>query len=81
MVAPEDTLVDEIVLVHGKQQMVFRNLIFDTEVVEQRLRAGMASHHEQQASELGDEQQHHELWPAYNLLVTISKRALEVAEM
>jgi hypothetical protein len=39
-------------------------LILQSEVVEQRLRAGVVSHHEQQASEDDDEQQH--LWPAYN---------------
>src|SRR5215469_12324875 len=27
----------------------------------------MVSHHEQQASEHGDEQQHRELWPAYSV--------------
>ena len=48
--------------------MVFRNLIFDPEVVEQRLRAGMRSHHEQQASERSHEQQHHVLWLAYKMI-------------
>src|SRR5215470_5749917 len=49
------------------QQMIFRNLILKAEVVKQRLRAGVMSHHEQQASERGDEQQHRELLPAYNV--------------
>src|SRR6266481_5308760 len=47
--------------------MIFRNLIFEPEVVKQRLRAGMVSHHEQQASKCNGEQQHRVLWPAYNL--------------
>ena len=46
--------------------MIFRNLIFESEVVKQLLRAGMVSHHEQQASKWNDEQQHRGLWPAYN---------------
>src|SRR5437660_9900709 len=47
--------------------MIFRNLIFEPEVVKQRLRAGMVSHHKQQASKCNGEQQHRVLWPAYNL--------------
>src|SRR6266851_3317957 len=47
--------------------MIFRNLIFEPEIVKQRLRAGMVSHHEQQASKWNGEQQHRALWPAYNL--------------
>jgi hypothetical protein len=39
--------------------MILRNLIFDPEIVEERLRAGVMSHHEQQASEGGNEQQPH----------------------
>src|SRR5437899_10909074 len=46
--------------------MMFRNLIFQPEVVKQRLPAGMVSHHEQQASKWNGEQQHRVLWPAYN---------------
>jgi hypothetical protein len=38
--------------------VVFGNLIFQTEVLEQRLRAVMASHHEQQASENGNPAKH-----------------------
>src|SRR5262249_46202720 len=47
--------------------MIFRNLIFEAEIVEQRLRAGMVSHHERQASKRCSEQQHR--WPAYNVNV------------
>ena len=39
------------VLVYQPQQMVFGNLIFQTEVVEQGFRAGVLPHHDQQASE------------------------------
>jgi hypothetical protein len=39
------------VLIDQAQQMIFRNLIFKTEVIEQRLRAGVVLHHDQQASE------------------------------
>jgi cell division septation protein DedD len=46
--------------------MIFRNLIFEPKVIKQRLRAGMVPHHKQQASECDGEQQHRELWPAYN---------------
>src|SRR5215469_18926586 len=45
--------------------MIFRNLIFQLEVIKQRLLAGFASHHEQ-ASKANREQQHRVLWPAYN---------------
>src|SRR5258705_12331485 len=55
------------VTIDQAQQMILRNLIFEAEVVKQRLRAEMVSHHEQQASERGDEQQHPELWPAYSV--------------
>src|SRR5215472_7632975 len=44
--------------------MIFRYLIFEAEVIKQQLRAGVVSHHEQQASEHCTEQQHR--WPAYN---------------
>jgi hypothetical protein len=40
------------------QQMVLRNLIFQTEVVEQRFRTRVLSHHDQQASENGDPAKH-----------------------
>src|SRR6476660_3177006 len=57
--------------------MILRNLIFETEVVKQRLRAGMVSHHEQQASKCHGEQQHRELWPAYNANVAPSQASTE----
>src|SRR6476620_3203979 len=57
--------------------MILRNLIFKTEVVKQRLRAGMVSHHEQQASKCHAEQQHRELWPAYNANVAPSQASTE----
>src|SRR5215831_6322743 len=47
--------------------MIFRDLIFQTKVVEQRLRARVISHHDQQPSEDCREHRHRELWPAYNL--------------
>ena len=58
--------------------MILRNLIFDPEIVEQRLRARVMSHHEQQASERGNEQQHHELWPAYNLTLVWEQASSQV---
>src|SRR5215469_3386909 len=45
--------------------MILGNLIFQLEVIKQRLLAGFASHHEQ-ASKRNREQQHRVLWPAYN---------------
>src|SRR5580704_10110203 len=38
--------------------MVFRNLIFNAKVVEQRLRTSMLSHHNPQASVNGDQEEH-----------------------
>jgi hypothetical protein len=48
-------------------QMVFGDLIFSAEVVNQRLRAGVLSHRAAQASENGDAAQPQELSSAYNL--------------
>src|SRR5215468_5087910 len=45
--------------------MIFRNVIFQLEVIKQRLSAGLVSHHGQ-ASKANREQQHRVLWPAYN---------------
>src|SRR5215469_10241952 len=45
--------------------MILRNLIFQLEVIKQRLPAGLVSHHKQQASQCNAEQQHR--WAAYNL--------------
>src|SRR5579864_1814291 len=42
--------IETNVLVDEPQQMIFRNVIFQTEVVEQRLTTGLVSHHDQQAS-------------------------------
>ena len=50
--------IEADVTVNETEQMVFRNLIFDAEVVKQRLRAGVVSHHKQQASKCNGEQQH-----------------------
>src|SRR5439155_20176776 len=57
--------------------MIFRNLIFEPEVVKQRLRAGMVSHHKQQASKCNGEQQHRVLWPAYNLNIAPPQASTE----
>src|SRR6266404_7642059 len=57
--------------------MIFRNLIFEPEVVKQRLRAGMVSHHEQQASKWNGEQQHRVLWLAYNLNIAPPQASTE----
>jgi len=62
--------IESDVTVDRSQQMVFGNLVFDLEVIEQLLRAGVVRRHEQQASEQCD-QQHRELRPAYNLIVTL----------
>src|SRR5215831_18328191 len=57
--------------------MIFRNLIFEAEVVKQRLRAGLVPHHEQQTSECSGEQQHRELWPAYNPNLALPQASTE----
>jgi hypothetical protein len=51
---------------YESQLVAFWNLIFQPKAINQRLPAGMPSHHEQQASKCNGEQQHWELWPAYN---------------
>src|SRR6266496_4659738 len=61
--------IETDVAVDQAQQVVFRNLIFDAEVVEQRLRTLVLPHHEQPASEDGNCLQHHELSSAYNVVV------------
>jgi hypothetical protein len=43
----------------------------------QRLRAGMVPHHKQQASECDGEQQHRELWPAYNPNIALPQAPTE----
>ena len=69
--------VEADVAIDQAEQMIFRNLIFQAEVIEQRLRAGLVSHHEQQASECSGEQQHRELWPAYNLNIAPPQASTE----
>jgi hypothetical protein len=46
--------VETDVTIDEAQQMVFGDLIFNAEVVKQRLRAGVLSHHAAEASENGD---------------------------
>ena len=65
------------VAIDQAQQVIFRNLIFQPEVVEQRLGTGVLSHHEQQASEHGDEPQHHELCCAYNVTAAQSQASTQ----
>src|SRR5215467_9735343 len=55
------------VLIDQPKQMVLGNLILQAEVIEQCLRAVVLPHHNQQASEHGNQQQHRELWPAYSV--------------
>jgi hypothetical protein len=59
--------IETDVAVDEAQQMVLRNLIFDAEVVEQRLRAGVLTHHGPRAAENGDPAQHQQLSSAYNV--------------
>ena len=49
------------VLVDQPQQMSFRDLVFQTEVIEQSFRAVVLPHHDQQASENGNPAQHVEV--------------------
>src|SRR3954465_8650657 len=46
------------VAIDEAQQVIFGNVVFKAEVVEQRLGTGVLSHHEQQASDDGDQAQH-----------------------
>src|SRR6201987_3466873 len=50
--------IEADVPVKETEQVVFRNLIFDAKVVEQRLGTGVLSHHNPQASVNGDEEKH-----------------------
>src|SRR5438132_3262740 len=61
--------IETDVAIDQAQQVVFRNLIFDAEVVEQRLRTVVLPQHKQPTSENGDCLQHHYLSSAYNLAV------------
>src|SRR5215469_1725376 len=56
--------------------MILRNLIFQLEVINQRLPAGWVSHHEQ-ASKRNRELQHRVLWPAYNLNLATRQASTE----
>jgi hypothetical protein len=54
-------LPDELeadVLVDQPQQVAFRNLIFQAEVIKQRFRPVVLPHHDQQPSENGDQEKH-----------------------
>ena len=53
---PHKTEAD--VLVDEPQQVVFGNLIFQTEVVEQGFRTRVLPHHDEQASENGNARKH-----------------------
>src|SRR5260370_13654132 len=68
-VGVEQLFLDKVetdVTIDEAQQMVFGDLIFNADVVEQRIRAGVLSNHGPRASENGDHKQHHELSFAYN---------------
>jgi hypothetical protein len=54
------------VLVNEPQQMIFGNLIFEAEVVKQGFRAGVVSHHEQQASKYRNRVQHEKELPCFH---------------
>ena len=57
------------VLIDQSKQMILWNLIFQAEVVEQRLTAGVMSHQDQQASDDRNPAQHgKELFPSNMLL-------------
>jgi|SRR5580698_7217935 hypothetical protein len=51
-----ETEVD--MLINQPQQMILWNLIFQSEVVEERFRARVLTHHERYSSDNGDPQQH-----------------------
>jgi len=53
------------VLVDQPQQMVFRNLIFQTEVIEQSFAAVVLPHHDQQAPENGNPTKHVDVLPCF----------------
>src|SRR6201988_2398022 len=50
--------IEADVPVDETEEVVFRNLIFDAKVIEQRLGTGVLSHHNPQASVNGDEEKH-----------------------
>src|ERR1700679_3988898 len=52
-------------LINQTQQMIFRNLIFQSEVIKQRFRARVLTHHERWSSDNGDPQHHcHTMLPS-----------------
>ena len=57
--------------------MVFRNLIFNAKVVEQRLGTGVLSHHNPQASVNGDEEEHRQNACSYRRCCNSSVRIRE----
>ena len=57
--------------------MVFRNLIFNAKVVEQRLGTGVLSHHNPQASVNGDEEEHRQNACSYRRCCNSSVRIHE----
>jgi hypothetical protein len=62
------------VAVDEPQQMVLGDVISQAEIVEQRLRTGVLTHHDQQASENGDQAQHQQqLSSAYNFAALTSQ--------
>src|SRR6266853_4723399 len=59
------------VLVDQPQQMVLGNLIFQTEIVEQRFRAVVLPHHDQQASDDRNQTQHGRMLSSNMLLLNL----------
>jgi hypothetical protein len=57
--------------------VVFRNLIFNAKVVEQRLGTGVLSHHNPQASVNGDEEEHQQNACSYRRCCNSSVRIHE----
>ena len=55
-------------LIDEPQQMVFRNLIFQPEVLEQRFGAVVLSHHDQQASDDQNQTEHGQMLSSSMLL-------------
>ncbi len=53
------------------QQVGFRNLIFQPEIVEQRFRAVVLPHHDQQASDDQNQTEHGQILPSSMLLLNL----------
>ena len=58
-------------LVDQPQQVVFRNLIFQAEVIEQRFRAVVLPHHDQQASDDQNQTEHGRMLSSNMLLLNL----------